>query len=315
MSLLKNVYLAFLLILILSISFPGESFSESGDNGQEEGKRFNVEVELDAYYSNIDLFIPLTDAPIPQLGEKSESDIYKTLISKALSPRFLVLEANVNPMPNLGVYLKAHETDFYNRAQVSGSFNWVKAVTAGFEEPYGVSAFIGDVVDFDMPGSKDTKGKGYIGFLYSAGNFHIKDNELISDHWQEFEWKIKGDRKSPIKKLNWSFRVGTKIHSNHDITDILYFSMRRSRVDYKPSGSSIFNNSGFEYTFDMDSRDLGPMRHYFFVDKKWPLKNRRMAFAIAAGFVWESANKYSGALYTSRASDDVQVILRPNIEF
>lgn len=276
---------------------------------------FDVEVELDAYYTNIGLYIPLTSAPIPYLGEKTEAEIYKTLIANSLVPRFLVIEGSVNPMPNLGVYLKENERDFYDQAQVSGSLNWVKAVTAGFEEPYAASIFIGNVVDFKTPGSKDTKGKGHIGYLFSTGNFHIKDNELINDNWREFEWKIKGDRKSPVKKLNWSFRVGAKIHGNSDITDIVYLSFRRSRVDYKPANQSIFNNSGFEYAYDMDSSKFNAIRHYFFVDKKWPLENKKMAFSLAAGFVWESSDKYTGALSTGREKDDIQILLRPNIEF
>jgi hypothetical protein len=47
------------------------------------------------------------------------------------------------------------------------------------------------------------------------------------------------------KKLSWSFRIGAKLHGNPDITDIIYLSFRRSRVDYK-SGDPLFNNSGFK---------------------------------------------------------------------
>jgi hypothetical protein len=39
---------------------------------------------------------------------------------------------------------------------------------------------------------------------------------MIKDNWQEYEWKMKGDRKSPIKKLSLSFRVGAKLHGTPD---------------------------------------------------------------------------------------------------
>jgi hypothetical protein len=173
----------------------------------------------------------------------------------------------------------------------------------------------GNVANFRVPGSKDFKGLGYSGYLFSTGNYHIKDNELIHDKWMEFEWKIKGDRKSPIKKLSWSFRIGAKLHGNRDITDIVYLSFRRSMVNYRAVGYSIFNNSGFEYSLDMDRRTLSSIRHYFYLDKKWPVENKQMAFALAAGFVWESTRKYTGALAAGREKDDFQFILRPNIEF
>jgi len=282
----------------------------------EEFRRFKIVFEPDAYYTDIDLIIALTRNPLPYLGEKTESEIYATLLSRAaLLPQFLVLEASINPMPYFGTYIKEHNRDFYDHAQVSGSFNWVKALTAGFEEPYAFSLLAGNVANFDIPGSKDAKGLGYSGYLFSAGNYHIKSNELIQDEWREYEWKMKGDMKTPDKKLSWSFRFGAKIHGNPDITDIFYISVRKSMLDYKTVGSSLFYNSGFEYTYDMDRRTFNPIRHYFYMDKKWPLEGKRMALSLALGFVWESAKKYSGALAAGREKNDFQFIIRPNIEF
>lgn len=305
----------FVIILLLPLTSYGQEQVDTATDGGGESKRFDIELELDAYYSSLGFFIALTDEPIPHMGERKESEIYKALLSKSLIPRFLVIEASVNPMPCLGVYMRENAHEFYNNAQVTSSFNWVKALTAGFEEPYAASFFVGNVIDYDIPGRKDITGKGYGGYLVSFGNYHIKDNGLIPDNWSEFEWKIKGDRKSPIKKMGWSFRIGAKIHENPDITDIFYLSFRRSRLDYKSAEHSIFSNSGFEYTFDMDRHTFNSIRHYFFVDKKMPLENRKIAFTLVLGFVWESAKKYSGVLSTGREKDDLQVILRPNIEF
>jgi len=281
----------------------------------EDVKYFDIEFEPDAYYTSLELYFALTKTPIPRLGEKTEKEIYMELLQRALSPRFLYLETSINPMPYLGTYIKREDPNFYDDAQLSGSFNWVKAVTAGFEEPWAASVFLGTVVNFEVPESKETKGLGWSGFLYSIGNYHIKNNEMVQDTWREYEWKIKGDRKSPIKKLNWSYRIGAKVHDNPYITDIVYFRMRRSRLDYKPSGPSLFNNSGFEYFIDLDRRSLNAIRQILTVDKKWPFKNNKMAFSLAVGFVWESAKKYTGPLAAGRDRDDFQVILRPNIEF
>jgi hypothetical protein len=281
----------------------------------EPFKRFKFLFEPDAYYTDVELIIALTQAPVPHVGEKTEAEFYQTLLSgAAVLPRYILFEASVNPMPYLGVYLKKNERSFYDNAQLAGSFNWVKALTSGFEEPYAVSMLAGNVVSFDVPGSRDVKGNGYSGYLFSAGNYHIKDNSLVHDRWEEVEWKVKGDRKSLVKKLSWSFRIGVKLHGNPDITDIFYLSFRRSRLDYVPTDSSLTNNSGFEYTVDLDRRTFHSIRHYFFVDKKWPLDNQRMAYALALGFVWESKEKYSNVLATS-THDNFQFILRPNIEF
>jgi len=319
LSRIKLCVLLFALLSIIPLTTYAQQVSlpqQNPEPPQDEFKRFKIVFEPDAYYSDIDLIIALTKAPIPHLGEMTEMEIYTTLLSRAaLFPQFLVLEASVNPLPYFGTYLKQHDEDFYDRARISGSFNWVKALTAGFEEPYAFSVLAGNVANFQIPGSTDSKGLGYSGYLFSAGNYHIKDNKLIHDHWTEFEWKMKGDRKSSIKKLGWSFRIGTKLHENPDITDIIYLSFRRSRVDYKLEEASLFNNSGFEYSFDMDRKTLSSIRHYFFVDKKWPYEHKQMAFSLALGFVWESAKKYTGELAVGREKDDFQFVIRPNIEF
>jgi len=318
-KLLLFSYAVLSLLLVPSLS-PGQITTQATGTGPvadqpEPFKRFTFLFEPDAYYSDVELIIALTQAPIPSVGEKTEAEFYRTLLSgAAVLPRYVLFEASVNPMPNLGVYLKKNERNFYDNAQIAGSFNWVKALTTGFEEPYAVSMLAGNVVSFDVPGNKDVKGNGYSGYLFSAGNYHIKDNSLIHDRWEEIEWKIKGDRKSPAQKLSWSFRIGAKFHGNPDITDIYYLSFRRSRLDYVPADASLKNNSGFEYTVDLDSRTLQSIRHYFFVDKKWPFDTRKMALTLALGFVWESKEKYRGVLATSK-QDNFQFILRPNIEF
>lgn len=311
---------AFVILLL----YPMPAFCETSEGvaGTEppapvtdEFKRIEVVFEPDAYYTNIEFILALTQSPIPRIGEKTESEIYKTLLSRAaILPQFLVFEASVNPLPYLGVYIKKNEEDFYDSAEISGSVNWIQALTAGFEEPYAVSLLAGNVVGFDVVENKDVKGLGYSGYLYSAGNYHIRNNTLIKDRWQEIEWKIKGDRKSPVKKLSWSFRIGGKFHGNPNITDIMYFRFRRSRLDYKSGESSLLNNSGFEYSVDLGQRTFRPMRHYFFVDKKWPLESRQVAFTLALGLIWEAAGKYTGELETGEGKN-FQFLLRPNIEF
>ncbi|MFA5072299.1 MAG: hypothetical protein WC539_00130 [Nitrospirota bacterium] len=311
-----RIFLAIFLYLIPVSAFgshpeqPAES--QKAAPPEEPLQKFEIEFEPDAYYTNLEFIIPLTSKPVPHLGERSESELYAALLTRsALIPQFIVLEASINPLPYLGTVIRSHAPQFYKDAQVTGSFNWIKSITAGFEEPYAFSILAGNVANFSIPGTSKVTGLGYSGYLVSFGNFHIKENKLIRDDWWEFEWKIKGDRKSPVKKLNWSFRIGTKLHGNPDIMDTVYVSCRRSRVDYQPKEFSLVNNSGFEYTIDLDQRTFSAMRHYITIDKKWPWK--KIAFAIALGFLWESSKKYTGAL--SSGNDTYQFIIRPNIEF
>jgi len=307
----------FVAVLLITVAVPSAHAEDAPPAAPPAAapELFRVEFEPDAYYTSLGMYIALTKTPIPHVGEQSEKNLYLTLLSRAYAPRFLVIEGSVNPLPYAGTYIRKQHETFYEEAQTTGSFNWLQAVTAGFEEPYAVSLFLGNIVDFSIPGETTSRGIGYSGLLYSVGTYHIKNNVLISDDWWEMEWKVKGDRKTQDQKLSWSFRFGAKLHGNPDITDIYYLSFRRSRLDYRPRGASIFNNSGFEYTVDMKRGTFTPVRHYFYVDKKWPFADRKMAFSLATGFVWESSQKYSGALAANPTGSQTQIILRPNIEF
>jgi hypothetical protein len=140
------------------------------------------------------------------------------------------------------------------------------------------------------------------------------DARLIDDDWYELEWKIKGDREYPTQELNWSFRIGTKVHDNPEITDVYYVSIKRSRVDYKASASSWLKNSGIEYTFDMDKDTFDAVQHSLYLEKKWPLKKRKFAFTLTVGFIWEANRKYKGSLRDEDV-DNFQVALWPNLQF
>lgn len=272
--------------------------------------------ELDPYYSNLSLSIPLTDAPIPEVTDKNETAIYRQLLKNAFSPRFLLLEAAVFPMPLLGVGTKKYAPDFYSRFDVgSDDGNLLEAVTAGFQEPYAFSVFFGDMVSFVKPGEeKVCSNRGYMGYLFSYSNQHIKHNVLIPDNSLESEWKLKGDRIFAEEKLSWSFRVGAKIHDNPDITNSVYLGFRRSNLDFSADFLSFLDNSTIDFRWDFSARNGHPLRQEYIIGKKIPIAAWRVAMKLDVGLIWEAPSSYSGKL---RDSDyqAVVAVFRPNIEF
>lgn len=287
---------------------------------EEAGKRTTFEVELDPYYSAVGVYNSLTGSPIPHLRVRSEAEIYRELIRKFYHPRTLVVEASLNPLPYAGTLLRRHQPGLYEKAQWSSNFNAVQAVTAGFEEPWALSFFLGNVVSFDTI-NKPFQGKrnGYSGLLLDMGTHHIKNNVLVRDRWLQLEGKLKGEQILADRSLRWSFRGGMKFHGDSHIADSFFLGFRRSRTDFKERGNFWLLNSGFEYASDFSQRKLEPIRHYFVVDKKFPARNSRRAFTLGIGFVWTADKKYSGPLSNSaegaRTPNTLQFILRPNLEF
>ena len=234
------------------------------------GKKTTVEVEVDPYYTSIGLYRSLTGKPIPHMGAAPEIDIYRELIKNFYKPRTLVLEASINPLPYAGALIRRHQPAFYNDLQLTSNLNVVEAATAGFEEPWAMSMFFGNVISFDSI-NKSFQGKrtGYSGILINAGNLHIKNNVLIRDNWFEMEGKLKGEQYLADRTLRWSFRGGLKAHENKFIADSFYLGFRRSRTDFENSKSFWLNNSGFEYVADFSQKKLEPLRHLFLVEKKF----------------------------------------------
>ena len=280
------------------------------------GKTTTVEVELDPYYTSVGLYRSLTGKPIQHMGAAPETDIYKELIKNFYKPRTLVLEASINPLPYAGALTRKHQPAFYNALQLTSNLNVVEAATAGFEEPWALSVFFGNVITFDSI-NKSFKGKrtGYSGILINTGNFHIKNNILLRDNWLELEGKLKGEQYLADRTLRWSFRGGLKAHENKFIADSFHLGFRPSRTDFANSQNFWLNNSGFEYVADFSQKKFEPLRHLFLVEKKFSV-GKRSVFNLGAGFVWTSNKKYSGPLADKEAAhNSFQFILRPNLEF
>lgn len=290
----------------------------SRDMSLSSEQRHNREFvwELDPYYSEVSLHIPLTDDPIPELSDVSEFEVYARLLAGSLVPRYMLVEAAVFPMPLAGVALKRYATDFYRAFDVgSRDFNLLEAVTEGFQEPYAVSALFGNIVSFVRPGEeKICSNKGYTGYMVSYSNQHIKRNELIPDNNLEVEWKTKGDRNFRDDKLSWSFRIGAKLHGNPHITDTLYLGFRRNNLDFKADFLSFLKNSDVNTRWDFSSKDGRLLRQEYVVGKKIPLTRWRFALRLDLGVIWEKADMYSGSL-RDRDFQSVRAVIRPNLEF
>ena len=271
-----------------------------------------VEFELDLYYTNIGLFVPLGDENIEEIEFRNEKSIYLQLFKDALTPRFFLVEASINPLPILGVYMKKHQSDFYDEASVSDDFNLIEALTEGFEEPYALSFFLGNIIRFKLKNETEQKAvnKGFSGFLLSVGDRHIKSNTLIDDVWYELEWKVKGDRQIGDIYHSWSFRVGTKIHRNPDIADVNYIGLRREFFNSAARQYKFLENTGIDYQVSFSRGSLNVVQHLFYVEKRWP--GDKGEFTLGLG-VNKIDNKYSGEL--ADEDNDLRLIIRPGYNF
>ena len=236
------------------------------------------------------------------------------LYSIVSTPRFFLIEASINPLPVAGVYLKRQYPNIYGKSQINDELNFIQALTEGFEEPYALSFFLGNVVRFIRPNESDNiNNKGYTGYLLSVGDKHIVSNNLVDDNWYEIEVKIKGDQEFTNKTLSWSLRTGVKIHSNDDITDVIHFGLRRNHLDTALLNPDFIDNSDIEYKIELNKNTFKLVEQELFISKKWHIGfSEKSVFSFGIGFVLESG-KYSGTLASN--SNDFRLIFRPNLDF
>lgn len=272
------------------------------------------EHELDPYYTNLAYFKTLDDSPIPELGKRSEAQVYRDLFFRSYFPRFILIEASINPLPLLGVYLKSDEgSEIYEDMRITQDLNLVEIATAGFEEPYAISLFLGNMVKYDAADESDTKSKGFMGYLVSYGHLHIRNNKLIDDRWAEFEWKLKGDQILSDMELSWSFRTGFKIHDNPYITDEFYIAIKRERTQQLGDIFSWVQNGGIELKLRMDKQTGNTIGQQLIIDKKIPIKSKGWVLSLGVGIIRDTAKKYSGPLLIDE--NVTSFILRPSLSF
>jgi len=300
-------------LTLLAAIAPAVSFPWTPD----PSGRTQFELWVDPYYTAVNGTRALTDEPIPHLDTQEEGGVYSWLMSRLLTPRDLLVEASVNPLPTGGWVLRSYAPDAYQNATL-GEFNLVQSITTGFPEPWAISVFLGNVVNL-VTGSDTSKvnGVGYSGLLVSWGAWHLVENRMIRDDWLESEVKLKGDDIQVHRKLSWSFRLGWREHFNPAIHDAIYVSVARKRTDFLVSGWDPLRNASIEARIDFDRAELPeprPMRWTAIVGKKFPAPSGKWAFSMSTGVQSELSSEYDGAL-KSAAPRGFTFLLRPNVEW
>lgn len=271
---------------------------------------------LDPYDSSLGLNMPLSGKPIPTVQSDDYGVIFRDLMEDSLVPHYMQLQADAYPVPVLGTWLKSHSPHTYNKGDIANTgANLVESSSTAYQEPWAVSAFFGNIADLRLPGqAQGSNDIGYAGWLISAGAQHLKDNVLIQDKWYKLEWQIRGELNGQQEKLEWNFRVGSKLNANPYITDVTYIGIERQNLDLGKPFLGWLNNShmDLEVSFSHDGGRV--VREQFIVGKKYPFPEQGYAITLDTGVVWDSPYEYSGPLRDSNKGA-YTLVFQPSIEF
>lgn len=284
-----------------------------------------IDLDLDAYYSALSYIKVLREDAKPMVL-KREASIYSYLLMRMHQPSSFLIEASINPLPFTGVLIREHASSVYENAEIGPNLNAISAVTTGFPEPWAMSFFWGNVISFlASETSSVVTGKGYGGTLLSVGNYHIVDHYMVHDYWAEGEIKLKGSDVQPSRHMSWSFRIGAKIHSHPDIFPILYFALKRDRVDLKDYRSKrildlFIKNSEIELRIDTRVPQTWKAwqsltRILLLAGKTWPSNQGNYAFSLGLGVQYQFKQGYRGDLAQKLSEQHWELLVRPNFHF
>ncbi len=320
----RRVVFFTIFILIIIISYNNRLCSAEWHFQLDKKGMHEAVIEVDAYYSNLEYIIAITDKPVPKRYLKEEGNVYWTMLRNFYLPRYILFEVSANPLPIAGVYIKEYGNEFYRNTAVFKNLNIVKSVTEGFPEPGAASIFLGNVMNFVVDENEKAKvvGKGYSGFLLSYGPWHIVDNIMVRDNWFEMEIKLKGSDFRHMHDISWSYGVGIKIHDNSEIKNTVYLNVKRVRIDYKAEDINfvwkfLARNSSQELRLDFDMNKFYKgrlFRYMFLFGKQFPIKGDKVALSLSFGVSQTIISGYSGDL-ERRISDTWTLIIRPSLYF
>lgn len=274
---------------------------------------------LDAYESAVGFAVPLDGRAVPDGGALRERDIYRALFRESLHPRTFRLELLLYPLPAGAAALKKHRPDLVDDWHVGAldgnDLNIIEGLTAGYQEPWAVSAFVGGEMHFSRAGDAARRSnRGEMGYRLAGGRKHLRANVLIDDTWWEAEWRLSGEREFRDEKLRWNFRAGTRNHGHRDIRDVVLFGFRRSDLDFRVIRADFLRNWSVEALTELARDDGEFLRQELVLGKTYPIRRWRIAAGIELGVVLEKDAKYVGTL-ANPAVDELTFILRPNLDW
>jgi hypothetical protein len=315
--------------------------SMSDGQGQTSGFRSRLgnyncggTLGLGAYQTYGSMYLDLRrSARMETLTLQEESRLYNDMLYRLIRPRYLLMQLSVYPLAALSSYLETDHPSLYNRCYLTDTFNLLRAVGLGPEEPYALSLFWGNIAIFTRlepdtvltKGKKKQTGSAVVGFQVSAGHWHLQDNIRVDDWWIEPELRLKGALNEPgIRRLSWNFHAGLKLHQNPVTADVVVLAFQRDRSDWTYRGWSLAKNSFFEYSvylaIDRASKRSFPWtRHLALLGKKYPfyVGKKPILLRLGVGLLWEWTRRYdhNARQFEQKESARLEWLIQPNLEF
>ncbi|MBL7075140.1 hypothetical protein ISS37_07875 [candidate division KSB1 bacterium] len=293
------------------------------------GRRGGWALVFDPYKSHTSFYQDLVRDRALEIWTEEEGKLYRDLLREVMIPQFMLVEFTLYPLPFWGAWLERDYPRLFNRFHFYSDVNLLRMVSSGYEQPYSLSFFLGDILTFyDILDFQNWKlkyrGKGIIGVVLTVGNQSFLDSWLFKDYWVQLMGKMRGVRVigSGAGEFSWDFKAGVKLHQKGELPDVLILSFRRRRMDPGAPKFTPGQNCRWEYEMQFPLRDFGPKRPLtkllLSYGKMFPIHLFwDMQLTLDVGILFERKRTFDRSTGLILADEIVvsQFFVRPSIEF
>ncbi|MFB0515012.1 MAG: hypothetical protein ACETWG_00215 [Candidatus Neomarinimicrobiota bacterium] len=250
---------------------------------------------MGTYRSYGSLFVDLDREEDFTIWQEDEIHLYRDLLHRSLRPGYFLLELTEYPLAAFSAWLERDESDVYHAFNVGKEFNLIRSLGAGYQEPWSVSVFLGQLAAFWNLSDEDelvVAATGAAGLVVTTGLQQLFDNAVVEGGWFRIEWKLKGEGSEGPKQRFWDLKGGYRWYGIPEVSNTLSLTLQRERTDRGSKDWRLLNNSTTALELQMPISEPGDgfSRVLFEYGKFFPLRKRLVGLKV--GYLYENRRKY-----------------------
>ncbi|MEE9161963.1 MAG: hypothetical protein V3U35_03240 [Candidatus Neomarinimicrobiota bacterium] len=250
---------------------------------------------LGPYRSYASLFVPLRPDDEFVLWQEDEIRLYRDLLLKSVNPRYFLLELTAYPLAAASAWIETEHRRLYSSFDLWDGFNLLRSLGAGYQEPWSVSVFLGQLTNFwdiDEQDELIVAAAGAAGLVVTAGLHQLFDNSVVSGAWYRVEWKIKGSGSVGGRRRSWDLKAGYRHYGQPLLANTVGIAMTRQRIDKGSRSLAPGKNSVLTIETQLPTAALsdGPARIALEYGKYYPVG--KWLVGLRAGYLYENRREF-----------------------
>ena len=272
------------------------------------------------YRSYGSLFVDLDPEEDFLIWQEEELPLYRDLARSSVRPGYLLLELTGYPLAMVPAWAEEDQNQLYHALDIGPEFNLLRSLGAGYQEPWSVSLFQGQLATFWTLDAQDelaVAARGAAGFVMTGGFQQLFDNSVVTAPWFRVEWKIKGEGLEGSKRRFWDLKAGYRWYGIPEVANTVSISLERRRTDkerwdWRPAGNSL---AAVDVQLPLTELTGGPSRLFLEYAKLFPVW--KVLVGMKLGYLYQYRPVYDRetSIFSSERERDWEIILQPLVIF